>query len=878
MPVALATAIVGASTGIAFTIVSTVISVGLSYLSKQLFTPGGGQDEQPPEMDMGILANTSSNSAPVPVIYGYRKVGGSVVYQDATNNNKDFWMALVIGEGEIEGIEKVYLDDDEIILSSTAANTHLTVTDSHDTVQAEEIVSGTKYKITALAGVDWSSAGGSATAKIGDIFTATANRTAVQLGALGEAGEVKARYVGKCEFYFKSGADAQTAITKADFNNDANFPAAWDADKRLFGLSYILCKFIYDKDVFRGIPNITLDVKGVKVPDIKNTITDKKWDRNPAAVLYDYLTNTTYGRGIDADLIDLPSFQDAYDTCETTLTITGTPTPKSLEALLGASEQKLYRLDGVLNVDSNTFDNTKKILSTCRGFLIFSAGKYKMAIDKYEADFSRTNVSGTPQTPAVTPFLFDENNTIGGIDITLGDKSNTYNRARYSFFNPQKNWQYDTIYFDDASVRTNSDRGVVLEQSIRMDFVASRYCAQGIVHQNLRQSRQQIIVGFQTTISALANNVGDIVDISNENAGWVLKQFRLLKMELQEDGNVKAVMVEYNPSVYDQTAVGLAFENDAPDTNLPNPFSTSLTPVDLLIEDANISGKSDAGVVIPIGRVKSSWAAVSDPFVDYYELQYAVLDQTGTTGSSIANGFVYEIMTAAATDWTSLIGGLSTGATDSVSVGDYFKAVSTIGNISSLGTVRLVTEDSAGYSTVNVPSTQIDVSGNLIEFIENLSPTTGYAFRARYVRTNSVQSGYSPVKYFVTAGVSSSTGASYLGVVEVTAGSAQMLNNVGTVTYKAFLLKGGVKSPDFGSADTEINFYDWFYTPSGGSKTQITNANKAAVTGSNANDSLGGGGTNYDALTLTVEADGTALGTTASGSATFSCEIDYTAT
>ena len=114
-------------------------------------------------------------------------------------------------------------------------------------------------------------------------------------------------------------------------------------------------------------------------------------------------------------------------------------------------------------------------------------------------------------------------------------------------------------------------------------------------------------------------------------------------------------------------------------------------------------------------------------------------------------------------------------------------------------------------------------------------------------------------------------------MVEVTAGSSQMLNNVGTVTYKAFLLKGGEKSPDFGSTGTEINSYDWFYTSSGGTRVQITNANKAAVTGSTTNNALGGGGANYNHSTITVEADGTALGTTTSGSATFTCEIDYTA-
>jgi hypothetical protein len=872
MPVALATAIVGASSGIAFTLVSSVISVGLSYLSKRLFTPSGGQDEQE-SIEQGVLANKVSNNSPIPVIYGYRKVGGSKIYQSVTNDNKDFWMAIVIGEGEIEGIEKIYIDGDEVILSANTADTHITVTDSLDSVLAKEIVTGTKYKITALATTDWSVVGGSSDAKVGDVFTATADRTEVQLNALGNAGEVKARYVGKCEFVYRTGSNTQTAISQSDFNNDTNFPTNWGSDKRLFGLSYILCKFTYDRDVFRGIPNITMDVKGIKVPDIKGTITNTKWDRNPAAVMYDYLTNTTYGRGLDSSLIDLDSFQDAYDTCETSLSITGTAPPKSLEAILGASEQKLYRLDGVLNVGENTFNNTKKILSACRGFLIFSAGKYMMTIDKYESDYSRTTVAGIAQTPSVTPFLFNEDNTIGAIDITLGDKSNTYNRARYSFYNPQKNWQYDTVYFDDATIRTNSDRGVVLEQSIRMDFVASRYCAQEIVRQNLRQSRQQIVVGFQTTISALANNVGDIVDISNENAGWTLKQFRILKLELQEDGNVKVVMVEYNPSVYDTSAAGLTFENDAPDTDLPNPFSTSLTPSEPTVVDSNLTGKSDAGTAIQVGRVKASWTAVEDPFIDYYELQYAVLDQEGSAVSSIVSGKAYAIASVTASDWSAgTVGGPSAAV-----VGDVFLAATSV-SVSSLGTVKELTEDSAGYSTVNVPVTQVDGNADIIEFIENLSPTTGYAFRVRFVRTNSVYSAYSPVQRFVTAGVSSSAGASYLNVIEITSGNPEMQDNVGTVAYKSFLLKGGEKSPDMGDSGSEINSYDWFYTVSGGTKTQITNANKATVTGSTANNSLGGGGTNYNAATLTVEADGTALGTTGSGSVTFSCEIDYTPT
>tara|TARA_B110000902_G_scaffold29993_1_gene32342 strand:- start:940 stop:3822 length:2883 start_codon:yes stop_codon:yes gene_type:complete len=757
MPVVIATAILGAgASALAIAITAAVISVGLSYLSKTLFSPSGGQaaeeNEVPEQADQGILANKTSNNAPVPLIYGYRKVGGSKIFQNCTNDNKDFWMVLVLGEGEIEGIQKFYVDDSEVTLSSLNANTHLTTTKSFDSVAVNTITSGTEYKVTAISSTDWSSAGGPSPASIGDVFTATANRTSGQLNSLGNAAEIKSRYTGHCEFYYKTGTNGQSAITASDFNNDPYFPTNWDSDKRLSGLAYVMCKFVYDKEVFRGMPTITMDVKGIKVPDLLNNVNNKVWSRNPAAIMYDYLTNTVYGRGLLPAQMDLATFQAAYNHCETPLAISGTPPPKSIEGILGSSEQKLYRLDGIVNVDENTFNNTKKILSTCRAFLIFSAGKYQMVCDKFENAYSRYDVTGVAQTPSEVPFLFNEDNTIGAIDITLGDKSNTYNRARYNFYNPQKNWQFDTVYFDDESVRTNEDRGIVLEQSVRMDFVASRYCAQEIVRQNLRQSRQQIVVGFQTNISALANNVGDIVDITNENAGWELKQFRVLKMELQEDGNIKIVLVEYDAAVYNAAAQGLAFENDAPDTNLPNAFSTSQTPDTPFVEDANLTGKSTSGDEVQMGRVKVYFPQVSDPFIDYYELQYAALEQKGLEESQVVLASAYEIVTVASTDWSSING------PSAAVIGDVFESTGTDADISALGTVKVLTALSSGYSTLTIPSTQVDVSNNVVEYIENLSPTTGYAFRARFVRTNSVVSAYSTSQYFITAGISGNVG------------------------------------------------------------------------------------------------------------------------
>ena len=893
MPAALGAVVTGAGAGFGGALVSTIVSVGISYISKKMFSPSIDQTTEQ-QSEGGILSNRASNSDPIPVIYGYRRVGGTSVFKTVTNSNKDLWMAIVIGEGEINGIRKMRINDTEVDFASgdksggvLLPDTLLEVTSSQDVVSVSELESGKDYRILAVNTEDWSSyrVDGNTVSHVGDTFEASSDATSSQLTVLGNVGQIVDTYgpsdsgQKRAQFVYRTGTSAQTAITGTDFGDTTNFPSDWDSDKRLIGLSYVLCRFTYDRESFSGIPTVTFDVEGVKVPK-KPTGSPlaipatKEFSRNPALIMLDYLTNPTYGRGLSESLIDLSTFADAADTCDETFTQLDLnddqgKTIESQLGLTGANKYRLYRCDGVVNTDDSTYENTKKILSSMRAYLIFSAGKYKLKIDKFEPDYSRQTVLGASQTPTTIPFLFNEDNMIGQWNITLGDKSNTFNRARYQFYNPQKNWATDTQYEDDPTSRKNEDNGLVLEQNVPFDFVAGASHAKSIARQNLKQSRQQISVGFLANISALENEVGDIVEITHPHTGWTNKQFRLLKMELQEDGNVKVVMMEYNPEVYNLETIN--FINDAPDTSLPNPFYVSTTPEEPTATDANLSGKTDAGTAVQIGRVKVAWEPVVDPFIDYYELQYSVLDQEGSTVSAVTSGSVYKVVSVSDVDWSSV------GGPDATVADDVFKATSST-SVASLGTVKLMTEDSAGYSTVTVPTIQLDSNSDAVEYIENLSPKTGYAFRVRYVRTNSVYSDYSPVHRFVTAGVTSAVGASYLNVIEVTAGNPEMQDNVGTVTYKSFLLKGGEKSPDMGDTDSEINSYDWFYTVSGGTKTQITNANKATVTGSTANNSSGGSGTNYNAATLTVEADGTALGTTGSGSVTFSCEIDYTPT
>ncbi|MDA8122237.1 MAG: phage tail protein [Deltaproteobacteria bacterium] len=63
-------------------------------------------------MTAGLQANTRSSQTPIPLIYGWQKIGGNYLYMKATgSNNNELHCVLGLCEGEIAGIERMYFGD-----------------------------------------------------------------------------------------------------------------------------------------------------------------------------------------------------------------------------------------------------------------------------------------------------------------------------------------------------------------------------------------------------------------------------------------------------------------------------------------------------------------------------------------------------------------------------------------------------------------------------------------------------------------------------------------------------------------------------------------------------------------------------------------------
>jgi len=471
------------------------------------FAGGGGASAA-----AGMLINKQANDAPIPVVYGQRKVGGTRILLEVTGTDNEYLnIVLAVSEGEIDSFENIYLND---VLS----------TDS--------------------------------------------------------------KFTGFLDTYTHTGSTTQSADS-----NLVSDVTGWTTNHQLKGTAYLYVKLKFDQDVYAsGLPTITADVKGTKVYDPRTSTT--AWSNNPVLCIRDYLTNTRYGRGIETSLIDDTSFNAAANYCEENVTI-------------GGVSKDRYTCNGVVNTSNGSMDILKKLLTACRGFLIFSGGKYKLVIDKAET----------------AAFTFSEDNIVGAWNISLGNKNNQFNRIRANFFNPDRNWQPDLAIIDSTTLRT-SDNGLLLEKTIDLPFTSDIDRAKMITTINLNQSRQQIMCEFTSTIEGLRTEVGDVVYIKHATTGWDTlnsnsgKLFRVMRITLQNDDEVRILAMEYDATAYDFGTISAT--DAAPNTNLPDAL-TVIAPTALSTTESLYDTIGSAGVKV---RVQLDWTASADIFVREYDVEF----------------------------------------------------------------------------------------------------------------------------------------------------------------------------------------------------------------------------------------------------------------
>jgi len=481
---------------------------GMSFDMPEMPSPENFDQTQ-----QGILVNKQSNVANIPIVYGQRKIGGTRVFvATGGTDNKFLYVCLVIAEGEIDSFTNLYINDEEQSLDS---------------------------------------------------FGTGAVRTIKKTNANGDNSSFFTNNSARAKFQFFTGTETQTVSTLLDEHAD------WTPNHTLKGLAYVACRFEWVKAEFDssgnqttfnpwgGLPTIQVIVKGRKVlpsgsysasddtptnsSTYESTTGSFAFSDNPADCLLDYLRNPRYGKGLNNNRISFADFKAAADTCDIS---------KSFGGDLGSAV--FMTTNAVVSTSDSVLNNTKKLLQSCRGFMPYTDGKYRL---KIEANESTSGVQ-----------IITDDHIVSPITIASMDKNGRYNQIKVTFANEKKDYESDTLIYQDATYKAE-DGGEDLILSVSAPSITqwerSFYHGKYIVD----RSRKGLTVSFEMSNEGQNIKPGDIVKLTHkyrregEDSGGAdefmfnAKLFRVLEVSLNYDSTVSVSMIEHDNSADTVTAV-----------------------------------------------------------------------------------------------------------------------------------------------------------------------------------------------------------------------------------------------------------------------------------------------------------------------------------
>lgn len=496
------------------------------------------------------------------------------------------------------------------------------------------------------------------------------------------------------------GTDDQTA--DSDLVSEVT---EWTTNHRLRGIAYAYFRFKYDPNVFdQGIPDISAVIKGKKVYDPRSETT--VWSDNPALCMRDYMISD-YGLAEDSANIDDTLVSTAANVCDyyNYPTLTGDPR---------------FTLNGAFLVSSTPHDVLTDLSSSMGGMLWYSQGKWRMKPAYY------TN-----------PILsLDEDDLRSSISVsTRHSRRDNFNVVKGVYRGPDTNYQpTDYTPVTDAGFLTidgNQESVLNLDLPYTDDFDIARRLA--LI--TLERNRQQITVQASFGLKAFRCQVGDVIQLTNSRFGWNNKEFEVIAwsfgLQNEYDLQVHLTLRETSENVFDDISDGAALELD--NTELADPKGG------LLVTNVSVSDKGNIqrdGTFV--GQAEVSWTAVSNPYLNHYEVQWKDVDETaylrteaprGQTSVIIGpleTGVQYDVRVRAVT--VSEVKGSWVSATAYTHGGDT-TAPSPVTGLSATGGPKNVTLDWTAPTTDSDTTALYDLKGyNIYRNTSNSQPASPAAF------------------------------------------------------------------------------------------------------------------------------------------------------
>ena len=369
-----------------------------------------------------------------------------------------------------------------------------------------------------------------------------------------------------------------TADQAADPVLIANSGGQWTGAHRLAGRAYVHAQLTYDDRAFpSGIPNLSALVRGRKLYDPRTATT--AWSDNPALCVLDYLM-APWGLAATLEEIDVASFIAAANICDETV-----------ERPDG--QEKRFTCNGVLDVSQAPQSALPPLLTSCAGRLTYTAGRWRLFAGAYLPPMTSFSEADARDTITVKP---------------RRSRRDLINTVRGTFISPAQNWQPTDYPPVCVAAYKTADGGEEVAENLDLPYTRSPYMAQRIARIALEMCRRELTVQLPANLAGLRVVAGETVTLTLSRFGLTQVPMVVAQWQLTEELGVNLTLHREDPDIY-AFALGDLVTMPAP-AALSLPGNQDIPPAVPIGLAASLSGAA----------VRLTWSAAAEPDFSHFEV------------------------------------------------------------------------------------------------------------------------------------------------------------------------------------------------------------------------------------------------------------------
>lgn len=373
------------------------------------------------------------------LLLGRVRTGGTIFFRSTVGAYKELLVECIALAGhEIDGVERIYFNDQPVdidgsgtvltapyarwvtttingpISGSVTALAHTPIAGSLSVIVVDNSGPNDNSGSTGQTNVAYTLAGNVIT--IADFDSQKYYVYSYQTTYLDSKARVR----------WKLGAPGQAA----DDRMQALLPGVWTADHKATGIAYLIAEFDYDETAYpSGIPNITALVRGAKMYDPRNGLT--QFAENPALMMRHVIMHIAFGKRTSMTAAEDARIVAAANACDPGISYTGSDWVST------------YRAAVVIPFGQPARDALDDLSQAMGGQWAYASGEFFVRAGVYQAPVmaltdsdlavvQRTNDGSTSQSPISISTHRARNEKVNTISLGSGMPRRTTFRRRSS--------------------------------------------------------------------------------------------------------------------------------------------------------------------------------------------------------------------------------------------------------------------------------------------------------------------------------------------------------------------------------------------------------------------------------------------------------------